>query len=181
MQCTVCNVHDPFANSMFYVVWEILPYQEPSDVTVHLYSVHEPFCQFNFSCSLENDSNPSIPIALWHHCTIVQCAMHTVHGPYRLFNFSSFLANDAKWEILPYQEPPVVTVHLCMNPFAYSICHLFCGKSSHTKSLLSSLNPFIYSTGHLFWQMTQSVQKVALSSLWGQVGLFLLYDFLQQQ
>ena len=135
---------------------EILPYQEPSDVTVHLYSVHEPFCQFNFSCSLENDSNPSIPIALWHHCTIVQCAMHTVHGPYRLFNFSSFLANDAKWEILPYQEPPVVTVHLCMNPFAYSICHLFCGKSSHTKSLLSSLDPFIYSTSHLFWRMTQS-------------------------
>ena len=97
---------------------EILPYQEPSDVTVHLYSVHEPFCQFNFSCSLENDSNPSIPIALWHHCTIVQCAMHTVHGPYRLFNFSSFLANDAKWEILPYQEPSVVTepFHLFNRP-----------------------------------------------------------------
>ena len=97
---------------------EILPYQEPSDVTVHLYSVHEPFCQFNFSCSLENDLNPSIPIALWHHCTIVQCAMHTVHGPYRLFNFSSFLANDAKWEILSYREPSVVTgpFHLFNQP-----------------------------------------------------------------
>ena len=114
--------------------WEILPYQEPSDVTVHLYSVHEPFCQLNFSCSLVNDSNPSIPIALWRHCTIVQCAWPLspvqffifsgewrkvgnppipraacryctlVHEPFCLFNLSSIL-----WEIVPYQEPSVVT------------------------------------------------------------------------
>ena len=115
--------------------WEILPYQEPPDVTVHLYSVHGPYRLFNFSSFLAND-------AKWEILPYQEPPVVTVHLCMNPFAYSIC-------HLFCGKSSHTKSLLSSLDPFIYSTSHLFWRMTQSHNSNVWHIN---FTQSHVIWR-----------------------------